>query len=117
VRASQQMPQAQSSRDRLQAALAVKLMCSHAPQAVRLRGQAAAVIAKQQRLQEGELNLLQTASARGGGEWGGRSRRGSASFRGVDAAQVCSNVGLVAVDGVFECSFFPAARQKVSERR
>ncbi len=42
--------------------------------------------------------------------------RGGASFRSADAAQVCSNVGFVAVDGVFECSFAKAARQIVSER-
>ena len=42
--------------------------------------------------------------------------RGSASFRSADAAQVCSNVGLLAVDGAFECSFTTAARQIVSER-
>ncbi len=40
----------------------------------------------------------------------------SASFRGADAAQVCSNVGIVAIDGVFECSCAMPARQIVSER-
>ena len=43
--------------------------------------------------------------------WGWR-----ASFRRADAAQVCSNVGFVEVDGVFECSVAKAARQIVSER-
>jgi hypothetical protein len=42
--------------------------------------------------------------------------RGGASFRSADAAQVCSNVGFVVVDGVFECSVAAAARQIVSER-
>jgi hypothetical protein len=43
-------------------------------------------------------------------------RRGGASLRRADAAQVCNNDGLVADDGVFECSFAIAARQIVSER-
>ena len=43
-------------------------------------------------------------------------RGGAASLRGADTAQVCNNVGFVAVDGVFECSFATAARQIVSER-
>ncbi len=42
--------------------------------------------------------------------------REGASFRSAGAAQICSNVGLVAVDGVLECSVAPAARQIVSER-
>ena len=42
--------------------------------------------------------------------------RGGASFRSADAAQVCSNVGFVLVEGAFECSFALAARQIVSER-
>ena len=46
---------------------------------------------------------------------------GSASFlelikRGADAAQVCSDVGFVAVAGPFECRFANAVRQIVSER-
>ena len=45
-----------------------------------------------------------------------RAVRGGASFRSADAAQVCSDVGLVVVDGYFECSFATAARQAVSER-
>ncbi len=44
-----------------------------------------------------------------------RSRRGSASLRRADAAQVCNNVGFFPVDGVFECSAAIAARQIVSE--
>ena len=35
-------------------------------------------------------------------------------MRRADAAQVCSHVGFVAVDGEFECSFAIAARQIVS---
>ena len=62
-------------------------------------------VAKQQRRHEQELLLL-----------GQRQRGGGASLRRADAAQVCSNVGFVAVDGPFECRFAPAARQKVSER-
>ncbi len=53
-----------------------------------------------------------------GGE--GRSRRGSASFRGADAAEVCSNcndVGFVADDGAFEWSSANAAKHVVSEIR
>jgi hypothetical protein len=46
----------------------------------------------------------------------GRSRRGSASLRRADAAQVCNNVGFVADDGQIECSSAKAARQIVSER-
>ncbi len=45
-----------------------------------------------------------------------RQRGGGASLRRADAAQVCNNVGVVAVDGEFECSFAQAARQIVSER-
>jgi hypothetical protein len=37
-------------------------------------------------------------------------------LRRADAAQVCSNVGFVEVDGAFECSPTIAARQIVSER-
>ena len=48
--------------------------------------------------------------------FGKRQRGGDASFRSTDAAQVCSNVGFVAVDGQFECSEAKAARQIVSER-
>ena len=44
------------------------------------------------------------------------SRRGGASLRRADAAQVCNNVGFVVFDGVFECSFAIPARQIVSER-
>jgi hypothetical protein len=40
---------------------------------------------------------------------------GGASFTCADAAQVCSNVGFVLVDGVFECSVTIAARQIVSK--
>ena len=43
-------------------------------------------------------------------------RGGCASLRRADAAQVCSNVGFVAVDGALECSAATAARQIVSER-
>ena len=43
----------------------------------------------------------------------GRSRRGGASFRRADAAQVCNHAGFVAVDGAFECSVATAARQIV----
>jgi hypothetical protein len=49
-----------------------------------------------------------------------RSRRGSASFRGADAAEVCSNysdVGFVADDGAFEWSSAIAAKHVVSEIR
>ena len=46
--------------------------------------------------------------------FGQRQRGGCASLRRADAAQVCSNLGLV--DGEFECSFATAARQIVSER-
>ena len=42
--------------------------------------------------------------------------RGSSSLRRADAAQVCSNLGFVVVDGDFECSSARAARQIVSER-
>ena len=42
--------------------------------------------------------------------------RGGASFRSADAAQVCSDVGFVVVDGESECSVAIAARQIVSER-
>jgi hypothetical protein len=51
--------------------------------------------AKQQRQHEEELYFF---------TWEGRSRQVSASFRRADAAQVCSNVGFVEVDGAFECS-------------
>ncbi len=37
-------------------------------------------------------------------------------MRRADAAQVCSDVGFVSVDGEFECSFALAARQIESER-
>jgi hypothetical protein len=58
-------------------------------------------------------------SAAGGGGDARRKRvygwrGGAASLRGADTAQVCSNVGLVFVDGVFECSFAAAATQGVS---
>ncbi len=49
-----------------------------------------------------------------GGQRGGGV--GGASLRRADAAQVCSNVGFVAVDGYFECSVATAAKQSVSER-
>ena len=48
--------------------------------------------------------------------FGQRQRGGVASFRSADAAQVCSNVGFVAVDGKVERSAAIAARQIVSER-
>ena len=48
--------------------------------------------------------------------FGQRQRGGGASFRSADAAQVCSDVGSVEENGVFECSFATAARQIVSER-
>ncbi len=74
---------------------------------------AAAVMAKQQRRHEEELYLFT-------GER--RSRRGSTSFRSVDAAQVCNHVGFivvdgpsVVVDGECECSGAKTARQIVSE--
>jgi hypothetical protein len=47
---------------------------------------------------------------------GGGAARGGASFGRADAAQVCSNIGVVAVVGAFECSVATAARQIVSER-
>ena len=47
--------------------------------------------------------------------WGSGSA-GGASLGRADAAQVCNNVGFLAVDGEFECSVAPAARQIVSER-
>jgi hypothetical protein len=53
-----------------------------------------------------------TRAQQAGGQRGG----GASPFRRADAAQVCSNVGFVAVDGVFECSVANAARQIVSER-
>jgi hypothetical protein len=37
-------------------------------------------------------------------------------LRRADAAQVCSDVGFLVADGVFECSIAIAARQIVSER-
>ena len=46
----------------------------------------------------------------------GGSRRRSASLRRADAAQVCSHVGFVAVDGALKRSFTITARQIVSER-
>ena len=46
---------------------------------------------------------------------GAAAARGGASFRRADAAQVCSKVGFVEDDGVFECSFANPARQIVSE--
>jgi hypothetical protein len=69
--------------------------------------QAAAAIAKQQRRHEEELHVFTGK---------GRGRRGSASFRRADAAQVCNDVGFVVVDGAFECSVAIAARQIVSKR-
>ncbi len=48
--------------------------------------------------------------------FGQRQRGRCASLRRADAAQVCSNLGFVAGDGVFECSAATAARQIVSER-
>ena len=48
--------------------------------------------------------------------FGQRQRGGCASLRRADAAQVCSNLGFVAVDGPFECSPTTAGRQIVSER-
>ena len=45
-----------------------------------------------------------------------RAVRGGASFRSADAAQVCSNVGLVAADGECEGSVAMTAMQIVSER-
>ena len=47
---------------------------------------------------------------------GAAAGRRGASFRRANAAQVCSNVGSVVVDGVSECSITTAARQIVSER-
>jgi len=82
-------------------------MYSHAPQALRLRRQAAAAIAKQQRRHEEELHLFTGK---------GRGRRGGASLRRADAAQVCNHVGFAVVVGAFECSVAMAARQIVSER-
>ena len=43
-------------------------------------------------------------------------RGGAASLRRADTAKVCSSVGLVVVDGVFECSPAAAATQGVSGR-
>ena len=43
-------------------------------------------------------------------------RGGAASFRRADTAKVCSNVGLVPLDGVSECSPAGAATQGVSGR-
>jgi hypothetical protein len=43
-------------------------------------------------------------------------RGGAASLRRADAAKVCSNVGLVLFDGVFECSVAVAATQGVRGR-
>ena len=47
---------------------------------------------------------------------GAAAARGGASLRRANAAQVCSNVGFVAVDGPCECSFAKAARQIVRDR-
>ena len=46
-----------------------------------------------------------------------RERRRRASFPRANAAQICSNVGLVEVDGQFECSSAVAKTQRVSGRR
>ena len=43
--------------------------------------------------------------------------RGGASLRRVNTAEVCSDVGFVAVDGQFECSFADSATQEVSDIR
>ncbi len=48
---------------------------------------------KQQRRHEQELF-----------SFGQRQRGGGASLRGADAAEVCSHVGSIVDDGVFECS-------------
>ena len=62
--------------------------------------------------------LVRCSAAGGGGD--ARRKRvygwrgGAASFRGADTAKVCNNVGLVVVDGVFECSIAVAATQGVS---
>ena len=65
-----------------------------------------AVFAKQQRRHEQEEFFI----------WAAAAARGGASFRSADAAQVCSNVGFILVDGVLECSVATAARKIVSER-
>jgi hypothetical protein len=53
----------------------------------------------------------------GGQRRGGRgAAQGSASFTRADAAKVCNDVGLVAVDGPIECIEAIAARQIVRER-
>jgi hypothetical protein len=55
--------------------------------------------------------------------WGAEARmactlgRGGASLRHVNTAEVCSDVGFVAVDGQFECSFADSATQKVGNIR
>ena len=43
--------------------------------------------------------------------------QGGASLRLVNTEQVCSDVGFIAVDGQFECSFADSATQKVSDIR
>ncbi len=73
-----------------------------------------AVVAEQQRRYEEEQNLFFGGSSGAAGRMG--SRRGGASLRSADAAQVCNNVGSFPVDGVVECSAATAARQIVSER-
>ena len=99
-------PPPASTRPRRSAAAAEK-KCQCSCTVTRLRRQAAAAIAKQQRRHEEELHLFTGK---------GRGRRGSASLRRADAAQVCNDVGFVEVDGQCECSPAPAARQIVSER-
>ena len=49
-----------------------------------------------------------------GGQGEGAGHSGTPMLRRY--AKLCSDVGLVVVDGVFECSFAIAARQIVSER-
>ncbi len=62
--------------------------------------------------------LVRCSAAGGGGD--ARRKRvygwrgGAASLRGADTAKVCSSVGLVVVDGAFECSIAVAATQGVS---
>jgi hypothetical protein len=43
-------------------------------------------------------------------------RGGAASFRRADTAKVCNSVGIVSLDGAFECSSAVAATQGVSGR-
>ncbi len=57
---------------------------------------------------------VSSRAAGGGGREGNRVIQ--AQLWRADAAQVCSNVGFVVVDGVFECSVAMTARQIVSER-